>query len=110
LKIQIKNHVRKERNSFLSKFVPLEKRGKKEVREDHNLVANGRFQDWWPLECSMFGGPWGNVFVWSLMEGSKLGGPWNVIFVVVIGRKRRSIFFTSFHLSPNKTLLKPFFP
>jgi len=33
-----------------------------------NLVANGRFQAWWP------------------MEGSKLSGHWNVPSLVAIGR------------------------
>jgi hypothetical protein len=54
--IKIGNHVRKKKRS---KFVPLEKRRRKEAREDPNLVANGRFQclvalgrfhALWPLE------------------------------------------------------------
>jgi len=28
------------------------------VKENPNLLANGRFQAWWPLECSMFGCLW----------------------------------------------------
>jgi hypothetical protein len=39
-----------------------------------NLVANGRFQTWWP------------------MEGSKLGGQWKV---------KQKHFFTSSHFPPN---------
>ncbi len=38
----------------------------KEVR-DTNLVANGKFQAWWPLECSMFGGLWNESNVWRSM-------------------------------------------
>jgi hypothetical protein len=94
---------RESEKEKLSKFVPLKKIQRKEVGDDHNLVPNGKFQDWWPFECSMFGGPLGNIFAWSPMEGFKLGGPWNVLCLVAIGRKRRSILFTSFHFSPNKT-------
>ncbi len=39
----------------------------KEVREDPNLVANGKFQTWWPLECSMFGGLRNESNVWRSM-------------------------------------------
>jgi hypothetical protein len=31
---------------------------RKEVRENPNLVANGRFKVWWSLECSMLSGLW----------------------------------------------------
>ncbi len=42
-----------------------------------SLVANGMFQAWWPLECSMFGGQWnvpslvaiGMFQAWWPMEG-----------------------------------------
>jgi hypothetical protein len=42
-----------------------------------SLVANGRFQAWWPLECSMLGGHWnvpslvaiGMFHAWWPMEG-----------------------------------------
>jgi hypothetical protein len=56
------------------------------------LVANVRFQAWWPL------------------EGSKLDGPWNVPCLIAFGRRRRNknIIFTSIHFSPHKILLKPF--
>jgi hypothetical protein len=33
------------------------------------LVADGRFQAWWPLECSMLGGQWGSIL---------LNGQWEV--------------------------------
>jgi len=37
-------------------------------------VANGRFQIWWPLECSMLGGQWGSIF---------FDGQWKVLSLVV---------------------------
>jgi hypothetical protein len=50
------------------------------------LVANGRFQAWWPMEGSKLGGQWkvpslvanGRFHVWWPMECSMLGGQWNV--------------------------------
>jgi hypothetical protein len=64
--IQIWNHIQKERNKW-SRFVPLNRRGRKEAREDPNLVVFWRFQAWWPLECLMFGGPWNESSAWKPM-------------------------------------------
>ncbi len=47
--IQIGIHVQKNRNKW-SKFTPLKKRGRKEAKEDPNLMANGRFHVWLLLE------------------------------------------------------------
>ncbi len=58
--------------------VCLLKRRRKEVKVDPkldgqwkvlSLVANGRFQVWWPMESSKLGGQW---------KCSKLGGQWKV--------------------------------
>ncbi len=46
------------------------------MRENPNLVVNGRFQAWWPLKCSMLGGQWGSIL---------LGGQWEVLSLVVNG-------------------------
>jgi len=51
-----------------------------------SLVANGMFQAWWPLKCSMLGGQWnvpslmaiGMFHAWWPMECSKLDGHWKV--------------------------------
>jgi hypothetical protein len=51
-----------------------------------SLVAFGRFQAWWPLECSMLD--------WFWKEKEK---------------KKGNIIFTSFHFSPHKILFKHFF-
>jgi hypothetical protein len=48
-----------------------------------SLVANGRFQAWWPLECSKLGGHGriqslvanGRFQAWWLLEGSKAWWP-----------------------------------
>jgi hypothetical protein len=48
-KLQIKNYVRKERDKW-SKFALLKRRGKKDAREDHTLVAFKRFHAWLSLE------------------------------------------------------------
>jgi hypothetical protein len=32
--------------------VPLKKKKKKKMKENPNLVTNGRFQAWWPMENS----------------------------------------------------------
>jgi len=59
-----------------------------------NLVANGRFQAWWPTE--------GSKFAWWPMEGSKFGGQWKV---------KEKHLFTSSHFPPNKLYLNlQFFP
>jgi hypothetical protein len=68
----------KKTKSKLFKFAFSKKRRRKKVKEDPNLVANGRFQcsmgfgrfqAWWPME--------GSNVRWAL-EGSKLGGQWKV--------------------------------
>jgi hypothetical protein len=82
-----------------------------------SLVADGRFQAWWPLECSMLGGQWGSIL---------LNGQWEVINLVVngetfclvaserfqclvtLGRRNKNIPFTS-HFSPHKILPNFFF-
>jgi hypothetical protein len=75
---------------------------------------------WWIMEGSKLSGLWkesnvcrptGKHFVEWLMEGSKLGGHRNVPCLDAFGknRKRRNIFFNSFHFLPHKILLKPFF-
>jgi hypothetical protein len=68
------------------------------------MVANGRFQTWWPLEGSKLGGLWkvpslvafGRFQAWWPLEGSKLGGLWNVPCLIGFGRKRRKKKETSF--------------
>jgi len=52
------------------------RRGRKEVKENPNLVVNGRFQAWWPLKCSMLKGQWGSIL---------FGGQWEVLSLVVNG-------------------------
>jgi hypothetical protein len=58
-----------------------------------SLVANGRFQTWWPMECSKLGGQWkvpclvaNEMFhaCWP-MKGSMLGGQWKVPSLVANG-------------------------
>jgi hypothetical protein len=39
-------------------FAPLKRKRRKEVKEDPNLVANGRFQCLWPFEGFKLGGLW----------------------------------------------------
>jgi hypothetical protein len=87
----------------------LSKRKKRrDVKENPDLVANGRFQAWWPFECSMLGGQWGSIL---------LNGQWEVINLVVngetsclvaLGKRNKNIPFTS-HFSPHKILPKFFF-
>jgi len=115
--------------------MPLEKRKRKEAREDPNLVvngmfqclvvngevfclvANGRFQAWWPMQGSklngqwkvpMFGGQWENILLGGQWKVPMFGGPWKVPSLVAIGRKKINIFFTSFHFPPNKIYLNLF--
>jgi hypothetical protein len=82
-----------------SKLTPLKRRGNKEAKEDHNLVANERFQTWWRLEGSKLSGQWGSIL---------FGDQWKVLNLAALGRKRRNIIFTCFHFSPHKILLKFF--
>jgi hypothetical protein len=58
---------------------------RKEVREDPNLVANGRFQAWWTLECSMFGGQWGKILLGDQWKVLMFGDLWIVPCLVVNG-------------------------
>ncbi len=104
--IQIKNQVQKNRDKW-SKFAPLKRCERKEVMEDPNLVANGKFQAY-PWNESNVWRPMGKHHVWCQMEGSNLGGFWNVPCLVAFGRRRRNILFTSFHFSPHKILLQFF--
>jgi hypothetical protein len=48
----------------------------------------------------MFKGQWGNIL---------LSDQWKVLSLVIFGRKRKSIFFTSFDFLTHKILLKLFF-
>jgi hypothetical protein len=48
-KIQIRNHVQKEKDKW-SKFASLKRRRNKDTKEDPKLMANGRFHIWWPLK------------------------------------------------------------
>jgi hypothetical protein len=58
-----------------------------------SLVANGRFQAWWPMKGSKLGGQWKvpslvaneRFQAWWPMEGSKLGGQWKVPSLVANG-------------------------
>ncbi len=58
-----------KRKAKWSKFAPLKKRRRKEVKENPNLVALGRFQAWWPMEGSNDWWPLGKHLVWCLMFG-----------------------------------------
>jgi hypothetical protein len=77
-----------------------------------SLLANGRFQVWWPLEGSKFGSQWGSILFGGQWKVSMLIGPWKVPSLVAFGRRRRkkNIIFTSFHFPPNKFYLNLFFP
>jgi len=57
---------------------------------------------WWPMEDSMFGNLWKESNTWRSMGKHPC--------LVAFGRRNRSIFFTSSDFSPQKILLKPFFP
>jgi hypothetical protein len=48
-KIQIRNHIQKIKKPIIQ-ICAFKEKGKEKMREDHNLVANGRFQAWWPLK------------------------------------------------------------
>ncbi len=69
------------------------------------LVANGRFQAWWPMEGSKLGGHWnvpclvaiGMFQAWWPLECSMLGGQWKV--------KEKHLF--TFSIFPQLTLLTP---
>ncbi len=81
-KIQIEHYVWK-REPKSSKFTPFKRRRRKEVKEDLNLVANGRFQSSVAFERFQC--------------------------LVANGRRRRNILFTSFHFPPNKFYLNLLF-
>ncbi len=55
-------------------FIEKKEEGGKE--RPPNLVANDRFQAWWPLKVSK---------AWLPMECSKLGGPWKIPSLVANG-------------------------
>jgi hypothetical protein len=94
--------------------VRLLKRRRREVKVDPklggqwkvpSLVANGRFQAWWPMEGSKLGGQWkvpslvanGRFQAWWPIECSKLGGQWKV--------KEKP--FSPLPFSPQQPLPKP---
>jgi hypothetical protein len=51
-----------------------------------SLVANGRFQAWWPLEGSKLGGQWKDPKLGGQWKDPKLGGQWKVPSLVANGR------------------------
>jgi hypothetical protein len=64
-----------------------------------SLVANERFQAWWPMKGSKLGGQWKILM---------FGGSWKVLSLVTFGKRRKSILFTSFHFPTNKFYLNFF--
>jgi hypothetical protein len=97
-----------KRESQIIKIRALKKRKRKEMKEEPNLMANGRFQAWWPLESSKFGSQWGSILFGGQWKVSMFDGPWKVPSLVTFGRKRRSIIFTFFHFPRNKFYLNLF--
>jgi hypothetical protein len=75
-----------------------------------SLLANGRFQVWWPLKGSKLGSQWGSILFSGQWKVSMLGGPWKVPSLVTFKRRRRrrNIIFTSFHFAPSKFYLNFF--
>jgi hypothetical protein len=71
----------------------LKRRRRKEVKEDPNLVAIGRFQAWWPMK---------KHFAWWLMESSNVWWP--------LEGEGEASFSLLFILSFNKFYLNLFFP
>jgi hypothetical protein len=71
----------------------------------HAWRSMGKHLIWWPMEGSKFGGEWGNILFGGQWKVPMFGGPWKVPNLMAFGRRKKNIFFTSFHFSPHKILL-----
>ncbi len=117
-KIWNRNYVWKKKNPKWSKFIILKRRKWKEVKEDPNLVANGRFQclvalgrfkclvvlegsnAWWLIESSNAWWPLEGSNVWWHWKVPMLGGLWKAPMFSDLWKEKGKHFFTSSHFPP----------
>jgi hypothetical protein len=113
------NYPRGQKRPFHDPSPPFKEKEKGGEGRIQSLVANGRFQAWWPLEGSKLGGHWKDPKLGGQWKDPKLGGQWKVPSLVAIGRIQRLVayrnvkdkhLFTS-SIFPQQLYLHPqFFP